>query len=188
MRHLRQGRKLGVKSKHRKALMRNLLRNLVIYKRIRTTVAKAKEMRSFVDRMIQIAKRNDLHARRLLIAETGCPQTADILLRQIAPLFKARQGGYTRVLKLGYSRKGDATEMALVEFTELIELPKKKEKKPKKVKEGAKAAKTEEAPVSEKKKKDEPKGKPETAPEEKRMPTEKSRRRRAAFWGNSGSF
>jgi large subunit ribosomal protein L17 len=99
----------------------------VNYKKIRTTVCRAKEARSFADRMIQIAKDGNLSARRHLIAELGCPDTADKLIRQIAPQFKSRKGGYTRVLRLG-SRPGDAAEMALLEFTEVIELPKKEKK------------------------------------------------------------
>ncbi len=176
MRHQRAHRKLGVKTKHRTALLRNLIRNLVIYKRIRTTVCRAKEARGFADRMIQVAKKGDLHARRHLISEIGCPDTADKLIRQIAPHFKHRNGGYTRVLKLG-SRPGDAAEMALLEFTEIIELPKKekarkskKEAKPEasapekkkkepetKTEEPKKSAAPEKAPAAEKEKKDEEK-------------------------------
>jgi large subunit ribosomal protein L17 len=133
-----------VKSKHRKALMRNLLKNMVRYKKIRTTVTRAKEARVFIDKMVHLAKRSDLHARRLLISEIGCPETVSVLIREIAPHFKKRNGGYTRVLKLGTSRAGDAAEIALLEFTELIELPKKKEKKPKKAKEAPKAEETNE--------------------------------------------
>jgi large subunit ribosomal protein L17 len=175
MRHLRQGRKLGVKSKHRKALMRNLAKNMVHYKRIRTTVTRAKEASSFIDRLVQLAKRNDLHARRLLVAELGCAATADVLIRQIAPHFKNRNGGYTRILKLGISRPGDAAELALLEFTELIELPKKKEKKPKKAKAEVQTDVTAEpAKVSDKKKKDAPaKEKAESGKEEKKSDEKK---------------
>ena len=140
MRHRRLRRKLGVKTNHRKALLRNLVRNLVIRKRIRTTYAKAKEASAFADRMVQLAKRGeDLHARRLLIARLACPDTADTLIRQIAPLFKERQGGYTRVLRLGY-RPGDGAETALLEFTTVIEAP----PKPRKLKKEKKAERDEE--------------------------------------------
>ena len=132
MRHRRKQGKLGVKKNHRKALLRNLVRSLVIRKRIQTTFAKAKEASSFADKMVQIAKGGDLHARRLLISRLGAPELAETLLTHIAPRFKERQGGYTRVLRLG-SRKGDGAETALLEFTELIEIP-EKIKKPKKEK------------------------------------------------------
>ena len=138
MRHQRLKRKLGVKAAHRKALLRNLVRSLVIRKRIQTTFAKAKEASAFADQMVQLAKRGGLHARRLLIARLGCSETAHALITQIAPHFKERSGGYTRVLRLG-TRVGDGAQTALLEFSTLIELPEKpkkpkKEKKPKEVK------------------------------------------------------
>lgn len=137
MRHQRLRRKLGVTSPHRKALLRNLVRNLVIRKRIQTTFAKAKEASAFCDQMVTLAKREGLHARRVLIARLGCSETAHTLITQIAPHFKERQGGYTRVLHLG-TRKGDNAQTALLEFTAVIEAPEKpkkpkKEKKPKEV-------------------------------------------------------
>ena len=132
MRHQRLRRKLGVTTAHRKALLRNLVRALVIRKRIQTTLAKAKEASSFADQMITLAKRGGLHSRRLLVARLGCPNTADTLITQIAPHFKERQGGYTRIMRLG-TRVGDGAETALLEFSTLIEAP-AKEKKPKKEK------------------------------------------------------
>lgn len=133
MRHQRLKRKLGVKSQHRKALLRNLVRELVSHKRIRTTHAKAKEASAFAEKMITLAKRGDLHARRLLVSKLGHDDTAKKLINDVAPLFKERQGGYTRVLRLE-KRPGDATDMALLEFTVLPEVPKKttKTKKSKK--------------------------------------------------------
>jgi len=135
MQHRRLRRKLGVTSKHRKALLQNLVRSLVIHKRIRTTLPKAKEASAFADRMVQLAKKSTLHARRQLIAKMGCPDTADALLRIIAPDFKERQGGYTRVLRLP-PRQNDGANMAILEFTETITAPEKetKTKRKKKVK------------------------------------------------------
>lgn len=124
MRHQRLKRKLGVKSQHRKALLRNLVRELVAHKRIRTTHAKAKEASAFAEKMVTLAKRGDLHARRLLVSKLGHDDTAKKLINDVAPLFKERQGGYTRVLRLE-KRPGDATDMALLEFTVLPEIPKK---------------------------------------------------------------
>ena len=130
MRHRRLRGKLGVKTNHRKALLRNLVRSLVQRKRIKTTLAKAKVASSFADTVVEIAKRGDLHARRLLIARLGCAETAHTLITQVAPKFKDRQGAYTRVLRVG-TRHGDGGEVALLEFTATIEAP-EKPKKPKK--------------------------------------------------------
>ena len=116
MRHGRLRRKLGVTTDHRKALLRNLIKSLVIHKQIQTTFGKAKEASAMADRMVQIAKDGSLHSRRLLISRLGCSKTAHALITQIAPHFKERQGGYTRVLRLG-TRKGDQADMALLEFT-----------------------------------------------------------------------
>ena len=151
MRHRRLRGKLGVKTNHRKALLRNLVRNLVSRKRIRTTLAKAKVVSSFADQMVELAKRGDLHARRLLIARLGCPDTAHALITTIAPHFKERKGGYTRVLHLGF-RPGDGGDMALLEFSTTIDMP-EKSKKPKKEKKQAKETKQHDEP-SEKVKKE----------------------------------
>jgi large subunit ribosomal protein L17 len=130
MRHQRRRRTLGVVTAHRTAKLRNLVRALVLKKRIETTHAKAKETSAFADKMITIAKREGLHARRLLITKVRDPEIARILITQIAPLFKGREGGYTRVLRLGY-RAGDGAQMALLEWTAVFEAPAKKAKKKK---------------------------------------------------------
>ncbi len=169
MRHRRLRRKLGVKSQHRRALLRNLVRGLVSRKRIQTTLAKAKEASSMADQMITIAKRNNLHARRLLISKLGCPDTARTLIDEVAPHFKERQGGYTRVLRLG-PRAGDGSEMALLEFSTMIEEV-KKPKKPKKEKKIKEVKREEEAP--EKPKKEKAKEKEEKAPAKDRKESEK---------------
>ncbi|MFA7255233.1 MAG: 50S ribosomal protein L17 [Candidatus Omnitrophota bacterium] len=172
MRHQRRRRTLGVVTAHRTAKLRNLVRALVLKKRIETTHAKAKETSAFADKMITIAKRDGLHARRLLITKVRDPEIARILITQIAPLFKGREGGYTRVLRLGY-RAGDGAQMALLEWTAVFEAPAKKSKKKKAakptdkavektaVKESPKAADTKkesEAPKSTEKKDAEKKG------------------------------
>lgn len=130
MRHQRRKRTLGVVTAHRTAKLRNLVRALVLKKRIETTHAKAKETSAFADKMITIAKRGGLHDRRLLISKVRDPEIARILITQIAPLFKGREGGYTRVLRLGY-RAGDGAQMALLEWTAVFEAPAKKAKKKK---------------------------------------------------------
>lgn len=150
MRHRRLRGKLGVKTKHRTALLRNLVRNLVIHKQIRTTLNKAKAASRLADQMIHLAKDGNLHAHRLLIARLGSSETAQRIL-ELAPHFKERNGGYTRVLRLGY-RAGDAAETALLEFTVPIERP-EKPKKPKKEKK-AKETKVSEEPEKKKKEKE----------------------------------
>lgn len=135
MRHRRRRGKLGVKTNHRKALLRNLVKSLVVRKRIQTTLHKAKAASALADQMVTLAKRGDLHARRQLISDLGCSKTAHSLITEIAPQFKQRQGGYTRVLRLGY-RVGDGAQTALLEFTMPFALP-EKTKKPKKEKKAA---------------------------------------------------
>lgn len=127
MRHGRLRRKLGVTTKHRTALLRNLVKSLVIHKQIQTTFGKAKEASAFADRMVQLAKDGSLHSRRTLISRLGCSKTAHALITQVAPQFKTRQGGYTRVLRLG-TRKGDQADMALLEFTAVFAVPEKVKK------------------------------------------------------------
>jgi large subunit ribosomal protein L17 len=131
MRHRNGNKKIGVKSAHRIALLRNLARSLVIHKRIQTTVLKAKEASSFADKMVELAKKGDLHSRRLLISRLGCPDTVDKLIEEIAPRFKDRQGGYTRVIRTSI-RPGDSAQKAILEFTEIFEAPKKPKKSSKK--------------------------------------------------------
>ncbi len=130
MRHQRRRRKLGVVSSHRTAMLRNILRALVLHKRIETTYARAKEVSSFADKAVTIAKREGLHARRLLISKVRDPKIADILIKKIAPLLKERAGGYTRVLRLGF-RASDGAEKALLEWTAVFEAPAKKDSKKK---------------------------------------------------------
>ena len=134
MRHQRRRRTLGIVSEHRTALLRNMLRALVLKKRIETTHARAQETSAFADKMITIAKREGLHAHRLLISKVRDPEIASILIKQIAPLFKKREGGYTRVLRLAGYRAGDGAQLAILEWTATFDAPAKKAKKKKVVK------------------------------------------------------
>lgn len=149
MRHRRRRRKLGLVTEHRRALLRNLVIGLVDNSRIRTTYARAKEAGKFAEKMVTVAKKGGLHARRVLISKLSSPPTAKKLMEEIAPLFKDQAGGYTRVLRHNF-RPGDGAQMALLEFTKVIEKPadKAEGKKPKK-----KKAETSEAEVAEKTKK-----------------------------------
>ncbi len=190
MRHGRKKKKLGVETQHRKALLRNLIRSLVIHKRIRTTVARAKAASSVADKMVTIAKRGDLHARRTLISYLGCSETADRLIDKIAPHFKTRQGGYTRVLKLGEFRPGDTADMALLEFTAQIadaEKPKKKTaaKKAKPVEEVKPEKKTK--AIKEEKTSSE-KAKAETPKQEESAETKKEQEKKGGFLGALRKF
>ncbi len=125
MRHLKRGKKLGRTAAHRKALMRNLAVSLFRHERIETTKAKAKVLRSFAERIITLAKRGDLHARRLVAADINDKKVVQKLFQELGPRFTDRNGGYTRVMKLGY-RRGDAAPMALVELMDTDVLEKKK--------------------------------------------------------------
>ena len=121
MRHLKKGRKLNRTSSHRKALFSNLASSLVINKRIITTHPKAKELQSYVERLVTYAKKNDVHGRRLIqkkIIGKLSKKVANELIHNIAPQYSDRQGGYTRVIKLE-NRKNDDAIKALIEFVSL---------------------------------------------------------------------
>lgn len=115
MRHAKRGRKLGRTASHKKALLNNLATSLFTHGSIRTTYAKAKELRSMAERMITFAKRGDLHARRQVLRRIRNQVVVAKLFDEIAPTFADRNGGYTRVLKLG-PRRGDSVEMCLIEL------------------------------------------------------------------------
>src|ERR1700736_6530368 len=99
MRHLKAGRKLGRNASHRLALMRNLARALSEHGRIITTVEKAKEARRYVEKLITLAKKGTLHARRLALSKLHDREIIDKLFKEIGPRFADRPGGYTRVIK-----------------------------------------------------------------------------------------
>src|SRR5689334_25329052 len=116
MRHQKQRHKLSRDSSHRKALLMNLSKEVIEHERIKTTEAKAKAVKPEVEKLITLAKRGDLHARRLALSELGQDKfTVYKLFEEIAPRYSERAGGYTRILKLG-PRKSDSTEMALLEL------------------------------------------------------------------------
>src|SRR5437588_2917847 len=117
MRHLKAGRKLGRNATHRLALMRNLARALFEHERIITTLEKAKEARRFVEKLITLAKRGTLHARRLALARLHDREVIDKLFKDIGPRFHDRPGGYTRVIKRHERRLGDG---GLTAFLELL--------------------------------------------------------------------
>jgi large subunit ribosomal protein L17 len=116
MRHARTRHKLSRDPAHRKALLRNLSKQLIEHERIRTSQAKAKAVKPEVEKLITLAKRGDLHARRLLLSKLGQDKfTVHKLVEEIAPRYTERPGGYTRIVKLG-PRRSDSTEMVFLEL------------------------------------------------------------------------
>jgi len=116
MRHQKTRNKLSRSASHRKALFMNLSRQLVQHERIKTTEAKAKAVKPEVEKLITLAKRGDLHARRQALAALGQDKFVVYkLFEEVAPRYADRDGGYTRILKLG-PRKSDATEMVYLEL------------------------------------------------------------------------
>jgi large subunit ribosomal protein L17 len=117
MRHRKSGRKLGRPSSHRQAMFANLASSLIIHEQIVTTLPKAKDLRPIVEKLVTLAKRGGLHARRQAIAELRNIGTVKKLFDTIAPRYKERAGGYTRVLKAGF-RYGDSAPVAVIEFVD----------------------------------------------------------------------
>lgn len=130
MRHLIKGRKLNRNASHRKAMMANMATSLLDKGRIETTSPKAKEMKSFVEKLITFSKKGDLHSRRMAARVIKNETVLKKLFDKIGPEFSGRNGGYTRVLKLEKRRKGDAAEMSIIELVGYTPKPKvKKDKK-----------------------------------------------------------
>jgi large subunit ribosomal protein L17 len=117
MRHLKKGRALGSDASHTTAILRGLARAILINERIKTTETRAKEARGLVDRLITWGKKGDVHSRRLAMAELGDKELVHKLFADIAPRFAEREGGYTRILKLG-PRKGDNAPMVIMELVD----------------------------------------------------------------------
>jgi len=119
MRHKKSGRKLGRKTAHRKALMSNLASALITHKRIKTTDAKAKELRKFIEPLITFAKKGDLHSRRQVLRKIRHKKIVKELFENVAPVFLERNGGYTRITKLGF-RDNDCAPLSMIEFIDMI--------------------------------------------------------------------
>jgi large subunit ribosomal protein L17 len=107
--------RLGRNQGHRKALLRNQVTSLIIHGRIQTTEAKAKAIQPLVEKMVTLGKRGDLAARRQAASFLNQPQAVSTLFESIAPKYEGRNGGYTRILKVGF-RQGDSAEVAIIEF------------------------------------------------------------------------
>lgn len=139
MRHRRIGRKLGVVTKHRSALFRNMVTDFLRLGRIQTTDTRAKELRRIAEKLITVAKRSTLHARRQAASVVRDKETLKKLFDEIAQRYKNRPGGYTRIVKLG-ARRGDNAPISIIELVEET-LQTKRKKKPKTTPKGQVAAK-----------------------------------------------
>ena len=117
MNHRKKGRKFNRTAEHRSSMLRNLATPLFLHGRVETTVAKAKELRTFAEPLISKAKRGDLHARRLVRRQITQDQALDKLFAEIGPRYAERPGGYTRVLHVGH-RNGDAADLAIIELVQ----------------------------------------------------------------------
>jgi large subunit ribosomal protein L17 len=117
MNHGRKVPKLQRDAAHRKALLANLACSLIEHRRIRTTLAKAKALRPYAEKLVTLGKRGDLHARRQAIGTLHQPGIVKKLFEEIAPASKERQGGYTRITKLG-QRRSDSAPMAFIEWVD----------------------------------------------------------------------
>jgi large subunit ribosomal protein L17 len=115
MRHASKGRQLSRTSSHRRAMLKNMATSLLKHERVVTTQAKAKELRPYVERLITLARRGDLHARRQVERRIKDRAVAGRLFTDIGPRFASRPGGYTRIVKLGH-RVGDGAELARIEL------------------------------------------------------------------------
>jgi len=140
MRHQKNTRKLGRTSSHRDAMLANLVASLIIHKRVKTTLAKAKTARPLAEKLVTLGKGGTLHDYRLAIAKIGQEDAVKKLFKEIAPGFKDRKGGYTRILKLG-PRQSDSAPVAFLEWVDYVVEA-----------EAAPAEKTEKAPKTEKSK------------------------------------
>ena len=119
MRHLKRTAKLGRTPEHRNAMLANLVCSLIKHKRVTTTVAKAKAARSVAEKMVTLGKSGTIHDRRLAVARLHQEDAAKILFKEIAPAFKERNGGYTRIIKMN-QRQGDAATRAILEWVDFV--------------------------------------------------------------------
>src|SRR5271167_4718753 len=117
MRHLKRTAKLGRTSEHRNAMLANLVCSLIEHKRVTTTLAKAKAARSVAEKLVTLGKSGTVHDRRLAVARLHQESAAKILFKDIAPAFKDRKGGYTRIVRLE-QRQGDAAQRAILEWVD----------------------------------------------------------------------
>lgn len=162
MRHQKRINHLGRKSAHRKAMLSNMATSLILHKRIHTTVAKAKALRTFVEPLITKSKDDTTHSRRIVFGYLQSKEAVTELFKEISKKIMERPGGYTRILKTG-NRFGDNAEMCLLELVDYNEsmMSAKDEGKAKPTRRRRSPAKKKEAPTPPESKADEPEEKPE---------------------------
>ena len=119
MRHRAQRKNFGREHNHKKAMLRNLVTSLVEHGRVKTTLQKAKELRRHAEKAVTLGKKDTLHARRMLTSRYPNTKTVERVFSDLAPRFKDRNGGYTRILKVG-RRAGDNAEMAIIEWVDYV--------------------------------------------------------------------
>jgi large subunit ribosomal protein L17 len=190
MRHQKKTIKLGRTAEHRKALLANQVCSLIEHQRIKTTLAKAKAVRPLAERMVTLGKNGSIHARRSALATLRQKNAVKKLFADIAPRSAERNGGYTRIVKLG-QRKSDSARMAFIEWVDLLEVVEEKpeeEKKAKRKKAEPKPAEPEraEAKVEEPTGKEEPAAK-EEKPTEAPEPTEEPKPKKRRWFGRKSS-
>lgn len=176
MRHKKGFNHLGRKKGHRRAMLANMASSLIMHKRITTTVAKAKALRSYVEPLITKSKQDETHSRRVVFSYLNDKSATAELFREVSPKVADRPGGYTRIIKLP-TRLGDSAEMAMIELVDFNELL-VKEAKPKKARRSRRGGKkaTEGAAPAAEKKAEEPKAEAvvEEAPAEEKAPEAKA--------------
>jgi len=169
MRHQKHTRKLGRTSQHRDAMLANLVASLILHKRVKTTLAKAKAARPLAEKLVTLGKGGTLHDRRLAVAKIGQKDVVGKLFKEIAPGFKDRHGGYTRIVKLG-PRQSDSAPVAFLEWVDYVveaeTAPVEKTEKPVKAEKADNPAKEEKAEKPKAEKAEKPK-KEKKAPEPK---------------------
>ena len=119
MRHQKKTRKLGRTSQHRDAMLANIVASLIQHKRVKTTLAKAKAARPLAEKLVTLGKGGTLHDRRLAVAKIGQKDLVSKLFKEVAPGFKDRKGGYTRIIKLG-PRQSDSAPVAFLEWVDYV--------------------------------------------------------------------
>ena len=181
MRHQKKTIKLGRTAEHRKALLANQVCSLIEHQRIKTTLAKAKAVRPLAERMVTLGKNGSIHARRTALATLRQKNAVKKLFDDIAPRSAERNGGYTRIVKLG-QRKSDSAPMAFIEWVDMTEVVEEKpveEKKAKRKEAEAKPKKTEPEPAA---KEEEPAAK-EEKPTETPVPAEEPKPKKRRWFG-----
>ena len=186
MRHQKKTIKLGRTAEHRKALLANQVCSLIEHQRIKTTLAKAKAVRPLAERMVTLGKNGSLHARRTALATLRQKSAVKKLFDDIAPRSAERNGGYTRIVKLG-QRKSDSASMAFIEWVDMAEVVEEKpaeEKKAKRKEAEAKPTKAESETVTSKE--EEPAAK-EEQPAEAPAPAEEPQPKKRRWFGRKSS-